>query len=72
MAIQISGTEVIDNSRNFINLPSVKTGIAGTQSWNSGKSSVNLGVYPGPDSGDISVDGKLIVSSLDKLIYPLA
>ena len=72
MAIQIKQVTVIDDSRNFINLASVKTGIAGTQTWNSGQSSVNIGdgiLYgPGnPDgnvtalssAGDIKIDGIL-------------
>jgi hypothetical protein len=84
MAIQIKMVEVIDNDRNFINLASVKTGIAGTQSWNSGESSVNIGegiIYgpgspvatsPGPSAGDIKIDGKLILNNYDQLIFPLA
>ena len=72
MAIQIKQVTVIDDSRNFINLASVKTGIAGTQTWNSGQSSVNIGdgiLYgPGnpdgnvialPSAGDIKIDGIL-------------
>jgi hypothetical protein len=71
MAIQIKQVTVIDDSRNFINLASVKTGIAGTQSWNSGGSSVNIGdgILYGPGSpngtvpldsaGDIKIDGTI-------------
>jgi hypothetical protein len=81
MAIQIKQVTVIDDSRNFINLASVKTGIAGTQSWNSGESSVNIGdgiIYgpgspvatsPGPSAGDIKIDGILKAGNL---IIPLA
>jgi len=84
MAIQIKMVDVIDNDRNFINLASIKTGIAGTQSWNSGESSVNIGegiIYgpgspvatsPGPSAGDIKIDGKLILNNYDQLIFPLA
>ena len=81
MAIQIKMVDVIDNDRNFINLASIKTGIAGTQSWNSGESSVNIGdgiIYgpgspvatsPGPSAGDIKIDGIL---KGEQLIIPLA
>jgi hypothetical protein len=82
MAIQIKQVTVIDDSRNFINLASVKTGIAGTQTWNSGQSSVNIGdgiLYgPGnPDgnvtalssAGDIKIDGIL---TGEYFIVPLA
>jgi hypothetical protein len=81
MAIQIKMVDVIDNDRNFINLASVKTGIAGTQSWNSGQSSVNIGdgiiygpgsltaLYPEEGAGDIKIDGIL---KCEQLIIPLA
>ncbi len=84
MAIQIKMVEVIDNDRNFINIASVKTGIAGTQSWNSGESSVNIGdgilygpgspiaTSPEPSAGDLKFDGKLLINSFSQVIFPLA
>ena len=82
MAIQIKQVTVIDDSRNFINLASVKTGIAGTQTWNSGQSSVNIGdgILYGPGSpdgnvtalssaGNIKIDGILTAG---QIIFPLA
>ena len=82
MAIQIKQVTVIDDSRNFINLASVKTGIAGTQSWNSGQSTVNIGdgILYGPgdpngnvialeSAGNIKIDGILKAGNL---IIPLA
>jgi hypothetical protein len=65
MAIQISGTNVIDNSRNYQNIVSAKTGIAGTQTWNSGQSTINID----GTTGDIKIDGIL---KCEQLIVPLA
>jgi hypothetical protein len=84
MAIQIKLVDVIDDSRNFINLASVKTGVAGTQPWNSGQSSVNIGdgILYGPGSpvatapvasaGNIKIDGKILINSFSQIIFPLA
>jgi hypothetical protein len=84
MSIQIKQVTVIDDSRNFINLASVKTGVAGTQSWNSGQSSVNIGdgiIYgpgspdgtvPLPSAGDIKIDGNLVINSITQIVFPLA
>jgi hypothetical protein len=84
MAIQIKMVEVIDNNRNFINLASIKTGIAGTQPWSSGQSSVNIGdgilygpgspvaTAPAASAGDIKFDGKLLINSFSQVIFPLA
>ena len=81
MAIKISGTTVIDDSLNMINLASVQAGTAGTQSWTSGDSKVNFGdgILYGPGSpngtspldsaGDIRIDGTLNVANI---ILPLA
>ena len=55
MAIQIGGTTVIDNSRNYVAISSVSTGIAGTQTWNSGQSSINID----GTTGNIKIDGIL-------------
>ena len=65
MAIQISGTTVIDDSRNYTGITSVSTGIAGTQTWNSGQSSINID----GTTGDIKIDGIL---KCEQLIIPLA
>ena len=60
MAIQISGTTVIDNSRNYINIQDVSTGIAGTQTWNSGQSTINID----GTTGNIKIDGTIKASDL--------
>lgn len=65
MSIQISGTTVIDNSRNYTGITSVQTGIAGTQTWNSGQSSINID----GTTGNIKIDGILKGGNL---IIPLA
>jgi hypothetical protein len=65
MAIQISGTTVIDNSRNYTSITSVSTGIAGNQTWNSGQSSINID----GTTGNIKIDGILKGGNL---IIPLA
>jgi hypothetical protein len=65
MAIQIGGTTVIDDSRNFTGISSVSTGIAGTQTWNSGQSSINID----GTTGNIKIDGIL---KCEQLIIPLA
>jgi hypothetical protein len=65
MAIQIGGTTVIDNSRNFVSISSVSTGIAGTQTWNSGQSSINID----GTTGNIKIDGTITAGNL---IIPLA
>lgn len=65
MAIQISGTTVIDNSRNYTGISSVSTGIAGTQTWNSGQSTINID----GTTGNIKIDGIL---KCENLIIPLA
>ena len=65
MAIKISGTTVIDDSRNYTGITSVSTGIAGTQTWNSGQSSINID----GTTGDIKIDGIL---KCEQLIIPLA
>jgi hypothetical protein len=65
MAIQIGGTTVIDNSRNFVSISSVSTGIAGTQTWNSGQSTINID----GTTGNIGIDGIL---KGEQLIIPLA
>ena len=61
MAIKISGTTVIDDSRNHIGISSVQTGIAGTQTWNSGQSTINID----GTTGNIKIDGALTASSLN-------
>jgi predicted deacylase len=65
MAIKISGTTVIDDSRNYTGITSVSTGIAGTQTWNSGQSTINID----GTTGDIKIDGIL---KGEQLIIPLA
>ena len=65
MAIKVSGTTVIDDSRNYTGITSVSTGIAGTQTWNSGQSSINID----GTTGDIKIDGIL---KGEQLIIPLA
>jgi hypothetical protein len=65
MAIKVSGTTVIDDSRNYTGITSVSTGIAGTQTWNSGQSSINID----GTTGDIKIDGIL---KCGQLIVPLA
>jgi hypothetical protein len=60
MAIKIGGTTVIDNSRNYVAISSVSTGIAGTQTWNSGQSSINID----GTTGNIKIDGILKVGKL--------
>lgn len=65
MAIKISGTTVIDNSRNYTGITSVQTGIAGTQTWNSGQSSINID----GTTGNIKIDGIL---KAGQIIFPLA
>jgi hypothetical protein len=65
MAIKVSGTNVIDDSRNYTGITSVSTGIAGTQTWNSGQSSINID----GTTGDIKIDGIL---KCGQLIVPLA
>lgn len=63
MAIKVGGVTVINDSGNFVGLTSAYVGTAGTQSWNSGKKSVNIdGV-----TGNISIDGILKAN----LIVPL-
>jgi len=68
MAIKISGTTVIDDSRNYTGITSVSTGIAGTQTWNSGQSSINID----GTTGNIKIDGKLLINSFSQVIFPLA
>ena len=58
-------TTVIDDSRNYIGIASVSTGIAGTQSWNSGQSTINID----GTSGNIKIDGVLKVGNVN---IPLA
>ena len=65
MAIKISGTTVIDDSRNYTGITSVSTGIAGTQTWNSGQSTINID----GTSGNIKIDGVLKVGNVN---IPLA
>jgi predicted deacylase len=65
MAIKVSGTTVIDNDRNYTGITSVSTGIAGTQTWNSGQSTINID----GTTGDIKIDGIL---KGEQLIIPLA
>jgi predicted deacylase len=65
MAIKVSETTVIDDSRNYTGITSVSTGIAGTQTWNSGQSSINID----GTTGDIKIDGIL---KCEQLIIPLA
>jgi hypothetical protein len=65
MAIKVSGTTVIDDSRNYTGITSVSTGIAGTQTWNSGQSSINID----GTTGDIKIDGIL---KAGQIIFPLA
>lgn len=55
MAIKISGTTVIDDSRNYTGITSVSTGIAGTQPWTLGQSSINID----GTTGNITINGKL-------------
>lgn len=55
MAIKIGGTIVIDDSGDFVGITSASTGIAGTQSWNSGQSTVNID----GTTGHIKIDGVL-------------
>jgi predicted deacylase len=65
MAIKISGTTVIDDSRNYTGITSVSTGIAGTQTWNSGQSTINID----GTTGNIKIDGIL---KAGQIIFPLA
>ena len=65
MTIQISDTTVIDDIRNYTGISSVSTGIAGTQPWNSGQSSINID----GTTGNIKIDGILKGGNL---IIPLA
>jgi hypothetical protein len=65
MAIKISGTTVIDDSRNYTGITSVSTGIAGTQTWNSGQSSINID----GTTGDIKINGTIKAGNI---IFPLA
>ena len=65
MAIQIGGTTVIDDSRNYVAISSVSTGIAGTQTWNSGQSTININ----GTTGNIKIDGIL---KAGQIIFPLA
>ena len=65
MAIKVSGTTVIDGSRNYQNIASVSTGIAGTQTWNSGQSTINID----GTTGNIKIDGTIKAGNL---IIPLA
>jgi hypothetical protein len=65
MTIKVSGTTIIDNSRNYTGISSVSTGIAGTQTWNSGQSTINID----GTTGNIKIDGTLKCSSL---ILPLS
>lgn len=55
MAIKVSGATVINNSREYTGISSVSTGIAGTQTWNSGQSSINID----GTTGNIKIDGIL-------------
>jgi hypothetical protein len=66
MAIQISGTTVIDDSRNYTGITSVSTGIASTQTWNSGQSSINID----GTTGNIKIDG--ILKARNLIILPKA
>lgn len=68
MPIQINDNNVIDDDRNFVGISSVNTGIAGTQSWSSGKSTFNID----GNTGNIVVDGPLKLSGRSKIIIPLA
>ena len=65
MAIKVSGTTVIDDSRNYTGITSLSTGIAGTQTWNSGQSTINID----GTTGNIKIDGIL---KGGQLIIPLA
>ena len=65
MAIKVSGTTVIDNDRNYTGITSVSTGIAGTQTWNSGQSSINID----GTTGDIKINGTIKAGNI---IFPLA
>jgi hypothetical protein len=65
MAIKISGTTVIDDSRNYTGISSVQTGFAGTQTWNSGQSTINID----GTTGNIKIDGTLIAGNV---VIPLA
>lgn len=65
MAIKVSGTTVIDDSRNYTGISSVQTGIAGTQTWNSGQSTINID----GTTGNIKIDGIL---KCENIIIPLA
>ena len=55
MAIQISGTTVIDNSRNYTNINSAKTSQSGNRPWTSGLKSINID----GSTGDIKINGTL-------------
>ena len=84
MAIKIKQVDVIDDSLNFINIPGVTAGAAGTQSWSTGSTKVIIsdGLFygpgspvatsPGPNAGDIKIDGLLLINSFDQVIFPLA
>lgn len=65
MSIKISGTTIINDSRDYVGIASVQTGIAGTQSWNSGQSSINID----GTTGNIKIDGILTAT---QVIVPLA
>lgn len=84
MAIQIKLVDVIDDSRNFINLPGATAGAAGTQPWSTGSTKVIIsdGLFygpgspvntsPGPGAGNIKIDGLLLINSFNQVIFPLA
>lgn len=83
MAIQIKSVDVIDDSLNVINMLGVRAGAAGTQSWSTGSTKVIIGdglfygpgspvnTSPGPNAGDIRIDGLIVINNFNQIIFPL-
>ena len=84
MAIQIKSVDVIDDSLNVINMLGVRAGAAGTQPWSTGSTKVIIGdglfygpgspvnTSPGPNAGNIKIDGLLLINNFNQVIFPLA
>lgn len=60
MAIKISGTTVIDDSRNYVGINSLGSSTGSVQSWTSGQKSINVD----GTTGNILVDGTVTASTL--------
>ena len=61
MAIEISGTTVIDNSRNYTNITTAATSFSGSQPWTSGIKTINID----GSTGNILIDGILTAGNLN-------